>query len=116
VSNENSLVVLEETYIRYKTKTEKALKVQCTKCMQDSELHGDATYIVNAGNFKKGQKPCGCSKSQKRTKEQWEITIKRRAEITMSFWDLLVGIVILDKRRNLGCTATIARMIGIQPV
>jgi len=80
VSNENNLVVLEETYIKYKTKTEKALKVQCTKCMQDSELYGDATYIVSAGNFKKGQKPCGCSKSPKRTKEQWEIILKRKAK------------------------------------
>jgi predicted GIY-YIG superfamily endonuclease len=74
-----SLNILEETYIEYRSKTEKAVKVHCPICAEDPELYGEAIYTMTLGNYRKGQKPCGCSKSPKRTEQQWEILIGRKA-------------------------------------
>jgi RNase P subunit RPR2 len=74
------LVILKETRIKYKNEERKALIVQCLKCKEDPELYGDAIYTVLYDNFKKGQKPCGCSRNPKRTKEQWKIILKRKAK------------------------------------
>lgn len=52
-------------------------KVICHDCKSDPELNGDATYFMLKDKYEKGQLPCGCSKSPKRTEEQYEVLIAR---------------------------------------
>lgn len=56
----------------------RALKVTCIHCSKDTELFPEGYFISNKGNLLKGQKPCGCSKSHKWTKDQYIILAKRK--------------------------------------
>src|SRR3990167_3703884 len=51
--------------------------VKCNKCSGDSELYGNGEFLITKSKILDGRMPCGCSKAPKRTKEQYEILIKR---------------------------------------
>lgn len=72
----NSLLVLDRMNIDGDTR----YKVQCQVCKLDTELHGDATYLVYSDYFVRQKMPCGCSKAPKWDKRQWEVLLKRKAK------------------------------------
>ena len=63
------LEVLDTKPVRY--------KVICNDCKSDPELNGDAIYLIGKDKYEKGQLPCSCSGSPKRSKEQYEVLVKR---------------------------------------
>lgn len=71
-------LMLEVVGIPDGTHKSRDLKVICAKCSKDTELFPEGYFISTKGNLLKGQKPCGCSKSPKWTKEQYIILTKRK--------------------------------------
>lgn len=63
------LEVLRTKPVRY--------KVICNACKSDPELNGDAIYLIGKDKYEKGQLPCSCSGSPKRSEEQYEVLVKR---------------------------------------
>ncbi|MNQ62135.1 hypothetical protein D3C85_764670 [compost metagenome] len=54
--------------------------VVCDICCVDIELHGPNPFRMLHSAFYMKQQPCGCSKSHRWTKEQYEILLSRKAE------------------------------------
>ena len=54
-------------------------KVICRKCSEDTELFPDGYFIASKNHLIKGQKPCGCAKNHKWTKDQYLVKAKRLA-------------------------------------
>lgn len=54
----------------------------CSECSQDPELFGDGVFISSKSNLVKGQIPCGCSKKPTWSKEQLEIRLQRKVDLT----------------------------------
>lgn len=78
IGTNNSLEVIGYRSKRNKKERGKYV-VKCHICAQDPELNGDAIYEMSADYVNSNKLPCSCSKSEKRTKAQWEVLIKRKA-------------------------------------
>lgn len=75
----NHLTVIELLgYV--KARKQQFYKVYCPICAEDTELFGDGTFVIAKGHIVEGKSPCGCSKSYKCTKEQWEVRLQRKLE------------------------------------
>lgn len=55
--------------------------VKCHTCCLDSELFGEAIFKTKIVNLKSGCIPCGCAKTVRWSKAQYEVKINRQAEI-----------------------------------
>jgi hypothetical protein len=94
-------------------------KVICHKCKKDKELFPDGYFVTVKQHLINGQKPCGCSKSPKWTKEQYLILARRTAKgrfIVHSFSEEFRGS---NTKLNLEClidgrkwTASISNIIN----
>lgn len=54
--------------------------VVCIECSKDVEMYGEATYEVTICGGKLRGIPCGCGFNFKRSRKQWEILLRRKAE------------------------------------
>lgn len=78
--------------------------MKCSKCCEDPELFGQGTFTLPKAGILRGVFPCGCSKTPKWDKEQWEIKIKRRAlELNAQFLGFSVDWVGKDTRVRMDC-------------
>lgn len=82
LSNGSHLTVVKE-----KGKT---LYVKCSSCSQDKELYPDLFRLVKS-DWIAGKIPCGCSKSPRRSKRQYEILVRRRLESQGKTFNGFVG-------------------------
>lgn len=60
--------------------------LKCSICSQDSELYGEGYFRGTRTHLISGRLPCGCSKSPKRSKEQFATLCSRKAsELGITF-------------------------------
>ena len=59
----------------------KKYTVQCSICKEDSELYGDAKYLITRNKINRGTLPCGCSPNNRWSKEQWIVKLKRECDL-----------------------------------
>lgn len=65
--------------------------VKCHECCKDPALNGDAIYKVTTDYIRDGKLPCGCSKSEKKSKHQWEVLLNRKAKENNHVFNGFVG-------------------------
>lgn len=56
------------------------IDIHCAICAKDPELFGQGNFITPLSNMRKGQIPCGCSKSISWNKEQYTTMCTRKAK------------------------------------
>jgi hypothetical protein len=79
---QNQFLILETIHKSKLNGSDKNYVVQCQICKEDPELYGSAIYSVNSEYLDpvKGKQPCGCSRSPKRTEQQWAVLLSRKAK------------------------------------
>lgn len=62
------------------SKYTKYYAVFCSVCGKDNELYGEGVFLTPKSSLQRGQIPCGCSSSYRKTKKHYEILCKRKSE------------------------------------
>jgi len=70
-----------EVVARWKSGRTFFVCVKCHICADDAELNGDALYEMREHKYLTGQKPCECSRAPRRSKEQYEVLLRRALEL-----------------------------------
>ena len=63
-----------------KTGSNKLYVTVCHNCKKDPEMYGEGVFTSGKSNLLFSKMPCGCGKSPRRTKEQWETLAKRQCK------------------------------------
>lgn len=54
--------------------------VHCSECAKDPELFGDGNFTTQKGSLVRGRIPCGCAKTPRWSKQQYEVRVKRECD------------------------------------
>lgn len=81
-------------------------KVECQVCKNDKELHGEAIYEVSSAYIGVGKLPCGCSKTTKWSKQQWEVLVKRKAKENNHIFNGFIESSIFGQNTKLDLTCS----------
>lgn len=81
-------------------------KVVCSECAKDSEMFGEASFVTAKDSLEKQWLPCGCGRNFYRSREQWEIEVKRICAIeNYEFMGFIGDNITGDSKVKLKCLA-----------
>jgi len=94
--------------------------LKCTKCSQDSELFGEGYFKSQKGNLIAGKVPCGCAKSFRWSREQYEILCSRKSTsigckfLSFGGWEgVYTKVTLLCRKHGKWSTGDVNKLINM---